>query len=240
MFPQDINIPIAIANNNEEGVDDAIDWCLQHLGEGETLTIWTHLKSNLRHNEVLEELVDNYSDTAHTTARGQSPVLNTGVVLMAWADVSDIAELLKRGRNRITALCVISWNEHDLAPWVAIQKPEILGDTSNWNEDSYTLNPVVEEELESLTRIINHNNTISGGYEKDRVVSLLLALNELSALPKGRTLKGWVVAHGWTGKNPGRLEKYADDILNGKRPRTRNSLKREYVASLRERLSKHS
>lgn len=238
MFGQEIDIPMAVASYDDEGVEDAIGWCIEHLTDGEILTVWTHLKSNLEHCEALETLVKKYSNVEHMAARGKQPLLANGVVLMAWADVSDISELLRIGRNKISAVCVISWKQEDLAPWVAAQKPEILGNGDTWEQQAYELNPVVVEELERLTIAINHNNTISGGYEKDQVISTLTALHKAGALPEGTTLKGWAVANGWTGKNPHRLSTFADDIKAGKRPRANYCLRDDYISDLKKRLER--
>ena len=70
---------------------------------------------------------------------------------------------------------MIAWNADTLRPWVTQVKPEMLGDTSLWNHLSPALDPVVEEALRSLTMTVNHNNTISAGYEKDQVVGSFLA-----------------------------------------------------------------
>jgi hypothetical protein len=49
-------------------------------------------------------------------------------------------------------------------------KPTILGSGSAWEMLAPDLDPVVVEALKSLTLIVNRNNTISAGFEKDHVV----------------------------------------------------------------------
>lgn len=72
----------------------------------------------------------------------------------------------------------------------------------------------------SATRIINHNNTISAGFEKDVVANTLLRLHDAGHRFDARQLEGWALANGWSGKNPAKLARYADEINAGKRPRT--------------------
>jgi hypothetical protein len=94
---------------------------------------------------------------------------------------------------------------------------------------------VVVEALKSLTLGINHNNTISAGFEKDIVVGTLLALHDSRVLMDGQRMQAWALANGWSGKNPARLADYVDDIGAGKRPRCRRVPGPDYVKTLRDR-----
>lgn len=85
------------------------------------------------------------------------------------------------------------------------------------------------EALKSMTQAINHNNTITGGYEKDRVVSLLLALHDARVSMDAEAMQGWALANGWSGKNPARLATYVVDINAGKRPRVSNGYTRSDI-----------
>lgn len=53
---------------------------------------------------------------------------------------------------RVTALCVIAWNEDEIRPWVTAVRPEALGDGSAWDEPVEPLDPVVVEALKSRSR----------------------------------------------------------------------------------------
>ena len=48
-------------------------------------------------------------------------------------------------------------------------------------------------------------------------------------------MQGWALAHGWPGKNPAHLAKYAEDTTAGKRPRVRSVLRADYVENLRQK-----
>ncbi|MFJ2107544.1 hypothetical protein ACIOHH_23465 [Streptomyces microflavus] len=235
MFDRNVNYPCAVASNDTEGVDAAIDWCCEHVEAGDALTVWTALKSNLQNDSELEQLVSRHSNVEHVTGRGGGFIRGNGPVLMAWPDMADIGKLVQYGGNRIRALCVITWNEDEIRPWVTAVRPSILGDGSVWEELTPELDPVVVEALKSLTLAVNHNNTISAGYEKDMVVSCLLALHDAGIPMDDEAMQGWALAHGWSGKNPERLAKYVEDINAGKRPRCRPMLRPDYVDSLRRR-----
>lgn len=235
MFDRDVNYPCAVASNDTESVDAAIDWCCEHVEDGDTLNVWTSLKSNLQKGSELEQLVSRHSNVEHVTGRGGGFIRGNGPVLMAWPDMADIGKLVQYGGHRIRALCVITWNEDEIRPWVTAVRPSILGDGSAWEELTPELDPVVVEALKSLTLTVNHNNTISAGYEKDMVVSSLLALHDAGIPMDDEAMQGWALAHGWSGKNPERLAKYVEDINAGKRPRCRHMLRPDYVDSLRRR-----
>ncbi|MYY08874.1 hypothetical protein GT204_08150 [Streptomyces sp. SID4919] len=233
MFDRNVEYPCAVTSNDTEGVDAAIDWCCEHMEDGDTLSVWTSLKSNLRKGSQLEQFVSRHSNVEHVTGRGGGFIGREGPVLMAWPDMADIGKLVQHGSHRVRALCVITWNEDEIRPWVTAMKPSPLGDTSAWDELTPALDPVVIEALKSLTTTINHNNTIAAGYEKDMVVGSLLALHDSGIPIDGEAMQGWALAHGWSGKNPERLAKYVNEINAGKRPRSRHVPRPGYVDRLR-------
>lgn len=145
-----------------------------------------------------------------------------------------IGELV-RNSHGIRALCVITWYDDGIRPWVTATKATVLGDGSAWEGLSPDLDPVVVEALKGLTLTINHNNTISAGFEKDQVVSVLLALRDARTPMDGEAMQGWALANGWSGKNPRRLAEYVRDINAGKRPRSKSAIRADYVDVLRER-----
>lgn len=116
-------------------------------------------------------------------------------------------------------------------------KPTILGAGSAWEMLAPDLDPIVVEALKSLTLTINHNNTISAGFEKDQVVGVLLALRDARIPMDAGAMQGWALANGWAGKNPERLAQYVRDINGGKRPRSRPVIRRGYIDTLRERVA---
>lgn len=234
MFDRNVDYPTAVASYDDEGVTAAIEWSAGHLQDDDTLSVWTSLKSNLRNCAELEQFVQRYRDVVHITARGGGTPTGSGPVLMAWPDMDDISELVRVSRD-IRALCVITWNADRIRPWVTAMKPDILGDGSDWENHSPEPDPIVVEALKSLTLTVNHNNTISAGFEKDQVVSVLLALHAARVPMDADAMQGWTLAHGWSGKNPGRLAQYVRDINSGKRPRSQRVLNPEFVSRMRER-----
>lgn len=239
MFDHDVDYPTAVASYDDEGVAAAIKWSVKHLEDDDTLSVWTSLKSNLRNCAELERFVQRYRDVEHITGRGHGMPAGSGPVMMAWPDMNDIGELVRYSQG-IRALCVITWNEDQIRPWVTAMKPNILGDGSVWKSRSPDLDPIVVEALKGLTLTVNHNNTISAGFEKDQVVGVLLALRNARIPMDADAVQGWVLAHGWSRKNPDRLAQYVRDINSGKLPRSRSVIRTDYVDSLRERVESGS
>jgi hypothetical protein len=235
VFADQVDYPVAVASQDDVGVDAAINWCVERMQKGDTLTVWTSQKSNLRNNRTLESLVNGHSNVEHVTGRGGGTVVSKGPVLMAWADMDDIGKLVRFNAARIRALCVISWADDWLKPWVAAVNPTILGDGSAWEASTQELHPVVVEAMKDLTGSINHNNTIAAGYEKDNVVGTLLALRSARIPMDGEVMQAWALAHGWSGENPKHLAKYVNDINAGKRPQVRARLRADYINNLRQR-----
>jgi hypothetical protein len=236
MFDDEVDYPTAVASYDDDGVAEAIRWCASHMEKGDTLTVWTKLKSNLRNCGALDRLVSRHSHVEHVTGRGGAYVRGHGPVLMAWPNMDDIGELVRFSSHMIRGLCVITWNADRIRPWVAQMRPDILGDGSEWEDCTPVLNPVVIEAMKSVTLTINHNNTIAAGYEKDDVVSVLLALHDARIPMDGNAMQGWALAHGWSGKNPALLAKYVEEINGGKRPRCNRVIRSDYIDRLRERV----
>lgn len=234
MYTVETDYPSAVASYDNEGVTAAIEWCTGHMKEGDVLTVWTSLKRNLQNCAELEELAQQHGGVAHITGRGGGTPRGTGPVLMAWPDLEGVGELARHSRG-IRALCITTGNEEEIRPWVTATKPTILGDDSAWQKLSPSLDPILVEALKGLTLRINHNNTISAGFEKQQVVSVLLKLHDTGIPLDADAMQGWALANGWSGKNPGRLSGFVRDINAGKRPRAQNDIRSDYIDTLRER-----
>lgn len=239
MFDRSTEYPCAVTSGDADGLEDGIQWCLRLLAPGDILTVWVPLKSSLRHNARLQRLV-NHSNVELMTGRGMQFVHGRGPVLAAWPRMEDIGEI-QRSSNHVTGLCVVAWNEEEIRPWVRAIKPEILGDPEPWDEDDEPdLDPVIIEAMKGLSLTINHNNTIAAGFEKDQVVSVLLALHDHGYRLDGHGMQGWALANGWSGKNPQHLAKYANTISDGKRPKARQVLRSDYIARMQSRAAGQS
>mgnify|MGYP007084072823 FL=1 len=211
--------PVAVTTQDEESVDEGIRWLLGQLDDGQRLTVWTPQMQHLNGNQQLGSLVAR-AGVEHITGRGGAHLAGPGPVLMAWPRPADISEFLRYNSHQVTALCVIAWGKDELLSWVSAARPELLGEAAGWDLGN-RLDPVVEAAMRNVTESINHNNTIAGGYDKDDVVSALLALHDAGYALDAKALEGWAVANGWSGRNPALLADYARKIMSGSRPRSR-------------------
>jgi hypothetical protein len=219
MVDRTVEYPCAIADGTDKGPEEGFDWCAERMEDGDALTLFVAQKSVLSHSRLLNQWMNRYRDVVFATARGFVHVPR-GPVLALWPSAPGLGKLLDNGSS-VTALCVASWNQEEIAPWVAAARPELLCTAGEWAGIPVVhLNPDVESEMHSVTRIVNHNNTISAGFEKRVVVRALLRLHDAGPRFDGRQLEGWALADGWSGKNPTKLARYAEEINAGKRPRT--------------------
>lgn len=232
MFKQKMTAPVAVTTHDEKSVNEGICWLVGHLGEGQRPTVWTPQKQNLTGDPQLRSLVARTS-VEHITGRGGAHLAGPGPVLMAWPRPADISEFLRYNSHQVTALCVIAWGKDTLLSWVSAARPELLGKTTSWDMGDQ-LDPVVEAAMRNVTESINHNNTITGGDDKDDVVSALLALHDAGYALDAKALEGWAVANGWSGRNPALLADYAQRIMRGSRPRSRRKRDMNFVERMRQ------
>jgi len=90
MFDRNADDPTAVASYDDEGLDAVIDWRCEHMVDGDTVTVWTHLKSNLGNSRRLEQFVARYPNVEPMTGRGGGHLRATGPVLTAWPDMPGI------------------------------------------------------------------------------------------------------------------------------------------------------
>ena len=218
MFETQKNYPCAVADQDGTGERIALEWCCRHMGHGQSLTLWVTQKNILRNNGFLSRL-SVAPRVKVETGRGINFFAANGPVLAMYPRIEDLGTIMSA--SGITALCVIRWND-GLSTWIQETKAEILHD-AGWDlvdSNEAALTPDVLETLRSITLVLNHNNTITEGYEKKIVVTRLLRLHDNGvALPKKEMME-WASANGWRGKNVEELGNYVDKINNGVRPRT--------------------
>jgi len=233
VFESKTDYPCAVTDQTDDGIRAGVRWCKQRA-DGKRVTLWVHQKRVLSNNKLLGELAKLPWVNA-ITARGGGLVPG-GVVLAAYPDLSDISEI-QRASDRITALCVVEWNIKEIKPWVIAIKPEILAAATSYDERELPIDPVVLAAMQDLTGMVGHGNTIAGGFDKELVVSALLALNKSGYKLDAHVLQGWAVANGWRGGNPEQLTKYINAINAGNRPRARSALRDDYVQHLERKLA---
>lgn len=225
MFAKPADYPCAISDQSDDWHAAAIRWILSHLRKGQYLTVWVSQKSVLSANAWVSDLTSSRR-VKIAVGRGSGFFTANGPVVALYADADDLGKITRA--QGITALCVVQWADQ-LSTWVKEVDGTVLHELELDEEDrrlwglggAVELDPELIASLESMTRLLNHNNTISAGFEKRVVVRELLTLHDAGHRLPAQEMKEWAVAHGWTGDNPKRLAEFATRINGGARPRIR-------------------
>lgn len=224
MFESALAYPCAVSDHSDDGVRAAIRWAADRIAVGQHLTVWVLQKSVLTDNDIAHRLAATPS-VQTVVARGSGYFSANGPVLALFANADDLGKITRA--HGITALCVVTWSD-ELRTWAREVKAEVLHELELDEdyralygfEEPVELLPEIVAAMESITKVINHNNTIKGGFEKRQVVRHLLRLHDAGIPLPAQEMKEWAAAHGWRGDNPRHLAGYADQINLGGRPRT--------------------
>lgn len=142
-----------------------------------------------------------------------------GPVLAAWPGRDQIAKL--DADRRTTALCVLTWNEQDVAAWGTARQPELLSPSLQETPSGTAVgDPVVERGLETITNGINQSNGLTG-YGRDVAVTALLTLHDAGYRLAADEIYAWALARGWRPDGAAELRELAAAINRGTRPRAR-------------------
>ncbi|MFQ1003660.1 hypothetical protein [Modestobacter sp. SSW1-42] len=142
-----------------------------------------------------------------------------GPVLAAWPDRDHLANL--DADRRTSALCVLTWNEKDVAAWRAARQPELLSPSLHGTPSELAVgDPIVERGLETITNGINQSNGLAG-YGRDIAVTALLTLHDAGYRLMADEIYGWALARGWRPDGAAELCELVTSINEGTRPRAR-------------------
>lgn len=151
-----------------------------------------------------------------------------GPVLAMYADAENLA--YPAGAVGLTALAVVA-SPHELDTWAEEVKAEVVHSIDSNGSDTFELSgirpepalvPEVIAGLKQITTLINHNNTIAAGYERDQVVKVLRQLKRGGYDLPAKRMAEWAVANGWRHGNPKELIKLVRKTNDGVRLRYRS------------------
>jgi len=227
MYTRTIDYPCAIADHTEEGVKAALRWALQHVGAGQVLTLWVMQKGILNKNKFLPDLLKD-ADVDLAIAVGKDVYRVNGPVLAMYPLADELA--YPAGAEGVMALAVVRWSD-PLDTWAAEVKAEVIHSIDDNGSDTFELSGITPEPalvpeviagLKQMTILINHNNTIAAGYERDQVVKVLRQLKRDGYDLPAKRMAEWAVANGWTHGNPKELIKLVRKANDGVRLRYRS------------------
>ena len=227
MCARTIDYPCAIADFTDEGAEAALQWALDHKRDGEELTLWAMAKGTLQANDILRGF-SRHKGNGPNVAVGKHVYRVKGPVLAMYPDAENLA--YPAGAVGLTALAVVA-SSYELDTWAAEVKAEVIHSIDSSGSDTFELSGITPEPalvpeviagLKQITILINHNNTIAAGYERDQVVKVLRQLKRDGYDLPAKRMAEWAVAHGWRRGNPKELIDLAKKINNGVRPRYRS------------------
>ena len=227
MSARTIDYPCAIADFTDEGAEAALQWALDHKGDGEELTLWAMAQGTLQGNDFLRGL-SRYKGNGLNVAVGKHVHRVKGPVLAMYADAETLA--YPAGAVGLTALAVVA-SPHELDTWAEEVKAEVIHSIDDNGSDTFELSGITPEPalvpeviagLKQMTILINHNNTIAAGYERDQVVKVLRQLKRDGYDLPAKRMAEWAVANGWTHGNPKELIKLVRKVNDGVRLRYRS------------------
>ena len=223
MNARTIDYPCAIAVFTDEGVAAALQWARQHVGVGQILTVWVMQRGILNDNRFLRDLLKDEG-----IAAGKDVYRVNGPVLAMYADAENLA--YPAGAVGLTALAVVA-SPHELDTWAEEVKAEVIHSIDSNGSDTFELSGITPEPalvpeviagLKQITTLINHNNTIAAGYERDQVVKVLRQLKRDGYDLPAKRMAEWAVANGWRHGNPKELIKLVRKANDGVRLRYRS------------------
>jgi len=184
-------------------------------------------KGTLQANDILRGF-SRHKGNGPNVAVGKYVHRVKGPVLAMYADAENLA--YPAGAVGLTALAVVA-SPHELDTWAEEVKAEVVHSIDSNGSDTFELSgirpepalvPEVIAGLKQITTLINHNNTIAAGYERDQVVKVLRQLKRDGYDLPAKRMAEWAVANGWRHGNPKELIKLVRKTNDGVRLRYRS------------------
>lgn len=216
-YPTAMTDPAAPA---DQAMSDAIGWFAQQVQAlGGQPLLYLPQRRSAENDPQLSRLARAVKAETWTTLR--SAGWQGGPVFAAWPDDKHLASVADH--RGTTALVVLSWNAKDVAGWAAAARPRMLSVGASAPPAAVLGDPVVEQGLISLTRMVNHSNNLAGALDRRDAVSVLLTLHDAGHRLEPEPIYAWALAHGWPASGALRLREFVEKIVGGVRPRVQGS-----------------
>lgn len=155
--------------------------------------------------------------------------LAPGAATLAVWPSDRLLERLEHAHPR--ALCVVPWNEQDVAEWLASYGPCDLR-TDEEAPEATLSSPVVEAALVDLTVLVNLTTGLGHPSDRDAAVSLFRILKDGGYSWDPAEVRAWAASHGWGVKGAKELEHVASAVREGRRIRGGRRMWREDILDL--------
>lgn len=219
MYLQKLNCPVAIAaesmGSDYDNETQLLRWCLGQLSEGEVLTVWVSQKSILSNNEFLSQFSQNPSIDIITSRGFLGMHRANGPVIAFYPSPNELSEF--NDIQGMTALGVVS-GSHPLNIWSHEIGAVCIGERLISDSDDGVDSPLSAQAktiLENTGKHLNHNNTITGHFEKSYVKKALESLRDGGFLPDPGAAVEWTAAAGWRHNNPKQIGEWVEKYQRG-------------------------
>ncbi len=213
MFEKERDYPTAfIRNSAPDAHATAVRWVVNQAKiVGGMPLLYAPGRRNYADNPLLSAFAKRHA--SRTWKSGWDAKWSSGPVLAAWPDQKHLGEIADSGGVR--ALCVLSWNDSDVAPWVAASgatnlEPAAAGLTVP------ELDPVVKCALEDLGHRVNHANNLAGSHDQADAKTWFRVLKNAGLPIQPDALYAQALADGWPSRGAERLREMAAKVAAGK------------------------
>jgi len=137
------------------------------------------------------------------------------------------------------AIIVVPWRMEDVRQWQRAWNPHVLGEPLAQPAPLID-NPVVEEGLKRLTRMLGPGSPdMSGLDDRNLAKQFLWELWTHDELYDPHAIRAWAIRHGWPPRYADQLRRYAQDIRDGKRVQLGHPLWRSDILDELRRYAQH-
>ncbi len=218
MFERRRDIPRAITGgpgDDPDAAKRAVQWLAQMTRDlGGQPLLYAPGRTNYQRDPILLPLSRQIMTETWKTLNNAR--WSGGPVLAAWPNEERLA--LIDGDRRTAALCVLAWSPRDSSAWSSAYDPQILSPGVG-RSPTVQLDPVVEQGLTTLTRLVNHANNLAGSMDRRDAVVVLRTLHEGGHQLDPDAIYAWALSKDWPGRGALRLKEMARDIGSGRKLR---------------------
>lgn len=223
MFEARIDCPVAIAHGAvgiEDGIRDLLKWLRKTIdvNEMEGIVLWAPTKSAIERNDFARRLAHS-NDVRVATGHEPYRLFARDEAVLAYLPHREHLSAFN-DNPKMKALMVLTWGQ-PLNVWSKEVGATVISDGV---PDFYqggmlpALPEAAVEILSSCGQIINHNNTITGGYEKrdvKRALDELKMRGLINEIDRDSVVE-WAAANGWLWGNPKILGEYVEKYQSGR------------------------
>ena len=198
--------------SHEPEVKQALRWMLGRISAlGCSYLVVAPTKGHFQRMPILRALPASAKQTLRSVdARGGTEP----VVVALWPSEQDLLKIDQL--IGLEALCVVPWNESDIATWRdARQALDLSGHAATPNPPAIA-DLAVRRAMEDLTHLVNLETGLDNPSDKTAAVSAFRILKTHGHSWEPAEIQAWAMANGWSGGGARQLAECAAGVLAGK------------------------